>query len=326
MAITNSTLKTALPTMVPKPTSDSAKVPKKLVNNSEERILSRIRNVFDSVDDNNSGTIDHPEVKNLLLQLDPKVTDEDVQKALDEMYQEGSTEEITYREFSDWYMKSLLFERQSKQVENAIGGIEGIFEHFQPPQNQGIFPIISWLIVLPLIITLSLTVPDVRRPSMTGGYWCYVSFVVAIAWVGGYSYFMVEWAEKIGKILGIPDVVMGLTFLAAGTSVPDLLSSVIVARRGEGDMAVSSSIGSNIFDILVGLPLPWFFYSVIKGQIVCIGSDGVVLNVIILLVMVVLIIVTIHCSGWKLKKSVAYIMFFLYFAFLAQAIILEMVV
>ena len=48
-------------------------------------------------------------------------------------------------------------------------------------------------------------------------------------------------------------MIMGLTVLAAGTSVPDLLSSVIVARRGSGDMAVSSSIGSNIFDILVGI-------------------------------------------------------------------------
>ena len=51
---------------------------------------------------------------------------------------------------------------------------------------------------------------------------------------------------------------MGLTFLAAGTSVPDLLTSVIVARQGHGDMAVSSSIGSNIFDVLVGLPFPWY--------------------------------------------------------------------
>ena len=55
---------------------------------------------------------------------------------------------------------------------------------------------------------------------------------------------------------------MGLTFLAAGTSVPDLLTSVIVARQGHGDMAVSSSIGSNIFDVLVGLPLPWLAFGV----------------------------------------------------------------
>lgn len=46
--------------------------------------------------------------------------------------------------------------------------------------------------------------------------------------------------------------VMGLTFLAAGTSIPDLITSVIVARKGLGDMAVSSSVGSNIFDICVG--------------------------------------------------------------------------
>ena len=46
--------------------------------------------------------------------------------------------------------------------------------------------------------------------------------------------------------------VMGLTFLAAGTSVPDLITSVLVAKQGKGDMAVSSSVGSNIFDVTVG--------------------------------------------------------------------------
>ena len=44
---------------------------------------------------------------------------------------------------------------------------------------------------------------------------------------------MVELAERLGATLGIPDVVMGITILAAGTSVPDLLSSVIVAKQGE---------------------------------------------------------------------------------------------
>ena len=68
---------------------------------------------------------------------------------------------------------------------------------------------------------------------------------------------MVWWATIFGDVCGIPQAVMGLTVLAAGTSVPDLMTSVIVARQGYGDMAVSSSIGSNIFDILIGLPIPW---------------------------------------------------------------------
>jgi Ca2+/Na+ antiporter len=46
--------------------------------------------------------------------------------------------------------------------------------------------------------------------------------------------------------------VTGLTLLAAGTSIPDMITSVIVARLGRGDMAVSSSIGSNIFDVTIG--------------------------------------------------------------------------
>lgn len=57
---------------------------------------------------------------------------------------------------------------------------------------------------------------------------------------------------QVGETIGITEEIMGLTILAAGTSIPDLITSVIVARKGLGDMAVSSSVGSNIFDITVG--------------------------------------------------------------------------
>lgn len=69
---------------------------------------------------------------------------------------------------------------------------------------------------------------------------------------------MVWWANVAGDTVRIPPEVMGLTFLAAGTSIPDLITSVIVARKGFGDMAVSSSVGSNIFDVTVG----WALYDV----------------------------------------------------------------
>ena len=68
---------------------------------------------------------------------------------------------------------------------------------------------------------------------------------MSILWIAVFSYFMVWWATVTGECLGISDAVMGLTFLAAGTSVPDLITSVLVAKEGKGDMAVSSSIGSN---------------------------------------------------------------------------------
>lgn len=79
-----------------------------------------------------------------------------------------------------------------------------------------------------------------------------VTFLGSILWIAAYSYLMVWWANMVGQTVAIPPEVMGLTFLAAGTSIPDLITSVIVARKGFGDMAVSSSVGSNIFDVTVG--------------------------------------------------------------------------
>lgn len=63
---------------------------------------------------------------------------------------------------------------------------------------------------------------------------------------------------------------MGLTFLAAGTSVPEAVSSVLVTNQGHGAMGISSSISSNTFDILLCLGLPWFvksyFYPAVPGE------------------------------------------------------------
>ena len=74
-------------------------------------------------------------------------------------------------------------------------------------------------------------------------------------WIAVFSTLMVWWTETIGATFAIDTSLMGMTILAAGTSVPDLITSVIVARKGLGDMAVSSSVGSNIFDITVGLQI-----------------------------------------------------------------------
>merc|ERR1712038_1610137 len=79
-----------------------------------------------------------------------------------------------------------------------------------------------------------------------------------------------------GDTVGIPPEVMGLTFLAAGTSIPDLITSVIVARKGFGDMAVSSSVGSNIFDVTVGLPMPWLLFTILFQKPVSVESTGMV--------------------------------------------------
>lgn len=290
---------------------------------SEKRILSNVEHTFKKLDKDQSGTIDRSEVKTLLRAMDPTVTEEEVTAALQEMNQSGDWNEISYQEFSDWYIHSFVYQHQKEEAEEES---EGIFASLKPPKGNeaGCLDYAKYVLLLPLVLTLAFTVPDVRRPGM--GKYCYLSFLLAIVWIGFYSYFMVEWAEIIGATLGIPDIIMGLTFLAAGTSVPDLLSSIIVARMGEGDMAVSSSIGSNIFDILVGLPVPWIAYTAYPGKpnTVSVGAEGVGISITILVAMIALIIFTIHFNGWKLTKSAGIMMFVFYFAFVAQAIVREL--
>jgi Ca2+/Na+ antiporter len=60
---------------------------------------------------------------------------------------------------------------------------------------------------------------------------------------------------------------MGLTFLAAGTSMPEAVSSVIVTAQGFGSLGFHNSIHSNVFDILLCLGLPWLIKTLIAPTI-----------------------------------------------------------
>ncbi|GMH72260.1 hypothetical protein TrLO_g4352 [Triparma laevis f. longispina] len=296
---------------------------------SETRIKAQTKTAFKKCDENDSGTIEKTELKKLLNSMGDKPTNSDIEEALKEMFQSGNPNEITFDEFDSWYSNSLFWTEHKKEADEAADVAEGVWTPF--PANDGPIAILKWLIFVPLIGTLCLTVPDVRQPGKQK--WCYVAFFLSICWIGVYSFFMVMWAEIIGNTLSIPTVVMGVTFLAAGTSVPDLLSSVIVARMGEGDMAVSSSIGSNIFDILVGLPFPWLVYIAYlhtgdhkiadDGSVrryVLVGADGIDLDILILLLMLCAIVTIIHFSGWKMTKTLGGCMFGLYFGFVLQSV------
>ncbi|XP_035793976.1 sodium/potassium/calcium exchanger Nckx30C-like isoform X2 [Anopheles albimanus] len=180
---------------------------------------------------------------------------------------------------------------------------------------------ITYLLVAPIIFPLYLTLPDTRTPR--GKRFFPVTFIGSILWIAAYSYLMVWWATVIGDTSKIPPEVMGLTFLAAGTSIPDLITSVIVARKGFGDMAVSSSVGSNIFDVTVGLPIPWLLYGMIYGQPVEVNSVGMVCSITILFLMLLFVVMSIACFRWRMNKGLGFTMFMLYFAFVAVSLMFE---
>lgn len=133
------------------------------------------------------------------------------------------------------------------------------------PKEKSCFRQVMWFVIWPIHFLFALTIPDCERPRLKKLF--PLTFIMCIVWIGSLSY-MVAWmitiigecvarismfrqtgedfftaAPMLGKIrkyffifsgdtLKIPDSVMGITFLAAGTSVPEAVSSVIVAKQG----------------------------------------------------------------------------------------------
>ncbi|XP_034757162.1 sodium/potassium/calcium exchanger 2-like isoform X3 [Etheostoma cragini] len=181
---------------------------------------------------------------------------------------------------------------------------------------------LTYLLIIPIVLPLWITLPDVRKP--TAKKFFPITFLGAITWIAGFSYLMVWWAHQVGDTFGITEEIMGLTILAAGTSIPDLITSVIVARKGLGDMAVSSSVGSNIFDITVGLPFPWLMWSFINElKPVQVSSNGLFCAIVLLFIMLLFVIISIAACKWRMSKLLGFIMFMLYFVFLVVSVMLE---
>ncbi|XP_014048901.1 sodium/potassium/calcium exchanger 4 isoform X2 [Salmo salar] len=182
---------------------------------------------------------------------------------------------------------------------------------------------VKWLISWPILLLLYFTVPNCAKPRWERFFM--LSFFLSTVWIAVFSYFMVWMVTIIGYTLGIPDVIMGITFLAAGTSVPDCIASLIVARQGLGDMAVSNTIGSNVFDILVGLGLPWAIQTmaVDYGSEVMINSRGLLYSVVLLLGSVFLTVLGIHVNHWKLDLKLGVYVLVMYVIFLCFSIMIE---
>ncbi|KAG7461140.1 hypothetical protein MATL_G00206830 [Megalops atlanticus] len=187
----------------------------------------------------------------------------------------------------------------------------------------GIMNKLKWLISWPILLLLYFTVPNCAKPRWEKFFM--LAFLLSTLWIAVFSYLMVWMVTIIGYTLGIPDVIMGITFLAAGTSVPDCIASLIVARQGLGDMAVSNTIGSNVFDILVGLGLPWAIQTIAVsyGSKVQINSRGLLYSVILLLGSVTLTVLGIHLNKWKLDFKLGVYVLVLYAVFLCFSIMIE---
>ncbi|XP_043933516.1 sodium/potassium/calcium exchanger 5 [Protopterus annectens] len=219
----------------------------------------------------------------------------------------------------------IFHEDSYTQLSISLHGLTDISKEqpsvFAMPEED--FKRIIWVLSLPIIVLLFLTVPDCQRPRWKK--WFMLSFLMSAVWISAFTYVLVWMVTVVGETLKIPDTVMGLTLLAAGTSIPDTVASVFVAREGKGDMAMSNIVGSNVFDMLC-LGLPWFIRTafVNTSSPVEVNSAGLTYTAASLLLSIVFIFFAIHFNGWKLDKKLGAVCLVVYLIFATLSVLYEL--
>lgn len=135
--------------------------------------------------------------------------------------------------------------------------------------------------------------------------------VVGITGIVLGSNYVVDSASYIAEMLGVSQRMIGLTIIAMGTSLPELVTSVIATKKGEYDIAIGNVVGSNIFNmgIVIGLPVLLF------GTI-----PNITYNIVDLMVMLAsaALLFVFSYNDYKIKRDegiIFVIMFVLYYSY-----------
>ncbi len=147
----------------------------------------------------------------------------------------------------------------------------------------------------------------------TGTAWVVLSSATVV--IGIVCWQLAEAVMLSAEALGVPAYFTALIFAAAATSVPDTVLSVKDAMRGEYDDAVSNAVGSNTFDITVGLGLPLLLYALLFGDVQVMSADQTQ-SLRIVLFAVTALVLSIFLLGKRVTVTTAYFLLVIYFGWM----------
>ncbi|CAH1184133.1 unnamed protein product [Phyllotreta striolata] len=240
------------------------------------------------------------------------------------------------------YIVYLFFDKKVQglfQGKNLVGGVAKSNEEIKVEEGESEDNSVSlwkwprdiswikqalWFINWPINFLFFISIPNSEK--LKSNFWIPITFITCILWIGVLSYLLSWMITVIGDILGIPDSVMGITFLAIGAGVPEAASSIAVVKKGKGAMGISNSLGSNTFDILLCLGVPWLLKSTIvsKQKWVNINSSGLQYSTITLLITLVAFYLALTFNKFKLNKFVGLYSLIIYVIFIILATLIEL--
>ena len=119
-------------------------------------------------------------------------------------------------------------------------------------------------------------VDEVCLPEMSSKK-AWLTFLLGLVILIASSRYLVISATEIAMTLGVSELIIGLTIVALGTSLPELAASALSAIKGHADIAIGAVVGSNIFNLLVVLSLPGLFTDLNIGKPEMMRDMGTVL-------------------------------------------------
>ncbi|XP_022689353.1 probable sodium/potassium/calcium exchanger CG1090 isoform X2 [Varroa jacobsoni] len=183
-------------------------------------------------------------------------------------------------------------------------------------ENLNIPRKIFYVVTKPFSYVLSFLIPNCKKPGYEKYY--LVTFILSGGFIAAFSYILVWMMAIIGFTFGIPDSVLGLTFLSVSVTLPDVMAAVLVVRKGYGDMAVCYILGTNIFEVLVGLGFPWFIQTILikPGTTVELQSSGLIYSTACVLFTVFLVPALTYATRWKMNRTYGVILLLWYLIFM----------
>lgn len=120
-------------------------------------------------------------------------------------------------------------------------------------------------------------------------------------------------AVSIAALFGLSETLIGLTVVAVGTSLPELITSVVAAKKGENDIAIGNIIGSNVFNILLVLGV-----SASINPIIISSRNYIDLVILIIATVTTMLIMF---TGSKISKWEGRLMYLAYFGYIAYLVL-----
>ncbi len=108
-------------------------------------------------------------------------------------------------------------------------------------------------------------------------------FLLGLAFLLGGAYLLVECAVIVAKHFGLSDLVIGLTIIAIGTSLPELAASIMAVKKNEADIAVGNVIGSNMFNMLAVIGIPGMIHATDFDRLVLVRDFPIMIGLSLLM-------------------------------------------